>query len=67
MKFPIALDHYTPVRFSLSQPQLLPDQKEQLGRNIKLVRDSIVFFTAYANAKGLGAIPAALLTLFRNC
>ncbi len=54
MKFPIALDHYTPVRFSLSQPQLLPDQKEQLGRNIKLVRDSIVFFTAYANAKGLG-------------
>ena len=54
MKFPIALDRYTPVRFSLSQPQLLPDQKEQLGRNIKLVRDSIVFFTAYANAKGLG-------------
>ncbi len=54
MKFPIALDRYTPVRFSLSQPQLLPDQKEQLGRNIKLVRDSIVFFTAFANAKGLG-------------
>jgi len=54
MKFPIALDRYTPVRFSLSRPQLLPDQKEQLDRNIKLVRDSIVFFTAYANAKGLG-------------
>ncbi|MBI5591272.1 MAG: transketolase [Deltaproteobacteria bacterium] len=54
MKFPIALDRYTPVRFSLSQPQLLPDQKEQLSLNIKLVRDSIVFFTAYANAKGLG-------------
>jgi transketolase C-terminal domain/subunit/transketolase N-terminal domain/subunit len=54
MKFPIALDRYSPVQFSLSQPQLLADQKEQLGRNIKLVRDSIVFFTAYANAKGLG-------------
>ena len=54
MKFPIALDHYIPVPLSLTQPQLLPDQKEQLGRNIKLVRDSIVFFTAYANAKGLG-------------
>ncbi|MCX5883935.1 MAG: transketolase, partial [Deltaproteobacteria bacterium] len=26
----------------------------QLDRNIKLVRDSIVFFTAHANAKGLG-------------
>ncbi|MDO9111464.1 MAG: transketolase C-terminal domain-containing protein, partial [Desulfatirhabdiaceae bacterium] len=54
MKFPIALDRYTPVQFSLSESQLLADQKEQLGRNIKLVRDSIVFFTAYANAKGLG-------------
>ena len=54
MKFPIALDRYSPVQFSLSQPQLLADQKEQLGRNIKIVRDSIVFFTAYANAKGLG-------------
>jgi len=54
MKFPISLDRYTPVQFSLSQPQLLSAQKEQLGQNIKLVRDSIVFFTAYANAKGLG-------------
>ena len=54
MKFPISLDRYTPVQFSLSQPQLLSTQKEQLGQNIKLVRDSIVFFTAYANAKGLG-------------
>jgi transketolase C-terminal domain/subunit/transketolase N-terminal domain/subunit len=54
MKFPIALDRYVPVRFTLSQTQLLPNQKEQLCRSIKLVRDSIVFFTAYANAKGLG-------------
>jgi transketolase C-terminal domain/subunit/transketolase N-terminal domain/subunit len=54
MKFPIALDRYSPVQFSLSESQLLADQKEQLCRNIKLVRDSIVFFTAYANAKGLG-------------
>ncbi len=54
MKFPIALDRYTPVCFSLSQSQMLPDQTEQLGQNIKLVRDSIVFFTAYANVSGLG-------------
>lgn len=54
MKFPIALDRYTPLSFSLSQPRLLPEQKEQLDQNIQLVRDSIVFFTAYANAKGLG-------------
>lgn len=54
MKFPISLDRYTPVHFSLSRHQLLPDQKEQLVRNIKIVRDSIVFFTAYANVKGLG-------------
>lgn len=54
MKFPISLDRYAPVQFSLSQPQLLSAQKEQLGQNIKLVRDCIVFFTAYANAKGLG-------------
>jgi transketolase C-terminal domain/subunit/transketolase N-terminal domain/subunit len=54
MKFPIALDRYTPVHFPLSQSRLLPDQKAQLITNIQLVRDSIVFFTAYANAKGLG-------------
>ncbi len=54
MKFPIALDRYTPVHFSPSQPHLLPAQKEQLVRNIQLVRDGIIFFTAYANAKGLG-------------
>jgi transketolase C-terminal domain/subunit/transketolase N-terminal domain/subunit len=54
MKFPIVLDQYIPVRFSLSQSQMLPNQKEQLGRNIKLIRNSIVFVTAYASAKGLG-------------
>jgi transketolase N-terminal domain/subunit len=54
MKFPISLDRYAPVQFSLSQPQLLSAQREQLCQNIKLIRDSIIFFTAFANAKGLG-------------
>ena len=56
MNFPadLNIDHYTPVHLSLREPQLLPAQKELLTRNIRMVRDSIVFFTAYANLKGLG-------------
>ena len=54
MQFPFDLDAYTPVKFDLSQRELTSDQKEQLRANIQLVRDSIVFFTAYANTKGLG-------------
>lgn len=54
MKFPIDLDRYAPIHFPLSQSQLQPDQKAELIGNIQLVRDSIVFFTAYANVKGLG-------------
>ena len=54
MQFPFDLEAYTPVKFDLSQRALTSDQKEQLRANIQLVRDSIVFFTAYANTKGLG-------------
>ena len=54
MQFPFDLEAYTPVKFDLSQKELTSDQKEHLGANIQLVRDSIVFFTAYANTKGLG-------------
>jgi transketolase C-terminal domain/subunit/transketolase N-terminal domain/subunit len=54
MTFPIPLENYHHLKFNLSQTELTPDQKERLLENIQLVRDSIVFFTALANAKGLG-------------
>jgi len=54
MDFPINLDEYKPLTFHLSSQELSAGQKENLTRNIQLVRDSIVFFTAYANTKGLG-------------
>ena len=54
MAFPIDLTRYQPLEFSLSQESLGHDQLQQLTTNIQLVRDSIIFFTAYANARGLG-------------
>ena len=54
MDLPINLDQYKALAFDLSQTELKPEQKEQLLKNITLVRDSIIFFTANANTKGLG-------------
>nr|WP_320010960.1 transketolase C-terminal domain-containing protein [uncultured Desulfobulbus sp.] len=54
MIFPIDLTAYQPLKFSLSQESLDNDQKATLQKNINLVRDAIVFFTALANTKGLG-------------
>ncbi len=54
MKFPIDLSTYTPLRFSLEQQELSASDKIVLEKNIQLVRDSIIFFTALANTKGLG-------------
>ncbi|MBI3032788.1 transketolase [Candidatus Woesearchaeota archaeon] len=54
MKFPINLSSYKPVILDLQQEKLSSEQKKQLQTNIQLVRDSIVFFTAYAGARGLG-------------
>ena len=54
MTFPIDLNAYKPVRLNLSQEKLDAGQRSVLGNNIALVRDSIVFFTALANTKGLG-------------
>jgi len=54
MEFPINLDDYKPLTFHLSGQELTAEQKKNLTGNIQLVRDSIVFFTAYANTKGLG-------------
>ena len=54
MSFPIDLKSYTPLRFSLAQTALSEEQRSTLQANITLIRDSLIFFTAYANVKGLG-------------
>jgi len=54
MDFPINLTDYKPVVFKKDQDQPTAEQMQQLATNIQLARDAIVFFTAYANTKGLG-------------
>ena len=54
MSFPIDFSEYKSLSFDPSQKTLAGDQKQQLTTNIALVRDSLVFFTALANTKGLG-------------
>ncbi len=54
MEFPVDLSGYTPLKFALDQESLTAEQREILEKNIQIVRDSIVFFTALANVKGLG-------------
>jgi len=54
MTFPIDLSSYKPLQFSISQAGLSDDQEKILRNNIALVRDSLIFFTALANVKGLG-------------
>jgi transketolase C-terminal domain/subunit/transketolase N-terminal domain/subunit len=54
MKFPIDLSSYKPMKFSVDQTGLENDQRQALRKNIQLVRDSLIFFTAFANCKGLG-------------
>ncbi|MEX1327525.1 MAG: transketolase C-terminal domain-containing protein [Desulfobacterales bacterium] len=54
MKFPMDLTIYKPLKFNTSQDELSDDIRQTLQQNIQIVRDSIVFFTALANCKGLG-------------
>lgn len=54
MSFPIDLSRFTPLRFTADEPALAAGPLEDLRHNIGLVRDSLIFFTALANAKGLG-------------
>ena len=53
-EFPIPLSDYQVVALDPSQPKLTDEQKTQLAANIQLCRDAIIFFTAIADAKGLG-------------
>ncbi|MGL1930568.1 MAG: transketolase [Desulfotalea sp.] len=54
MVFPIDLSGYSQLKFDLNQVSMTTEQKATLEKNIEIVRNSLVFFTAYANAKGLG-------------
>jgi transketolase C-terminal domain/subunit/transketolase N-terminal domain/subunit len=54
MRFPIDVSGYQPLALSLAEETLDAAKQKILAANIALVRDSLIFFTAYANAKGLG-------------
>ncbi|MFC1647827.1 transketolase C-terminal domain-containing protein [Nanoarchaeota archaeon] len=53
MEFPIELSEYKALKFDIDK-SLSDDDKKQLKNNIEVARDAIVFFTAYAGARGLG-------------
>jgi transketolase len=53
-QFPIPLHEYKSLPLDPSIPTLTADQKATLQSNIDLCRDAIIFFTAIAEAKGLG-------------
>ncbi len=51
--FPIDLTQLKPLKLDPKLSALTDPQKEALRHNIQLCRDTIVFFTALAGAKGL--------------
>ena len=53
-QFPIDLGAFEKVALDPTQPLLSKTHREQLQANIDLARDTIIFFTAVADAKGLG-------------
>lgn len=54
MSFPLNTAGFKPVAFNPFTDTLTADQRAQLLSNIQTVRDTIIFFTAVAGAKGLG-------------
>ena len=52
--FPVDLRALVPLKLDPSVPTLSAEQKQALQTNIGICRDAIVFFTAVADAKGLG-------------
>lgn len=53
-EFPIPLQNYKAIALNPANPKLTAEQREILRSNIQLCRDAIIFFTAIADAKGLG-------------
>ena len=54
LRFPIDLDAYKLLKLDTTNSTLTNEQRETLKANIQLCRDTIVFFTSIAAAKGLG-------------
>ena len=52
-KFPIDLSQLKPLKLDPKRMTLTDEEKAVLKYNIQLCRDTIVFFTALAGAKGL--------------
>ena len=69
MSFPIDLAQFRPLAFTLDTAALDAARLDDLRHNVQLARDSLIFFTALANTKGLGGhtggafdiIPEALI------
>lgn len=67
--FPIDTSAYVPLKLDLNQAELTPEQHAQWLRNIDLMREVIVFFTAISAGRGLAGhtggafdvVPEALL------
>ena len=53
-EFPIPLGEYKNIALDPNKPALTAEQRETLKKNIQICRDAIIFFTAIADAKGLG-------------
>jgi transketolase len=54
MRFPIDLAAYQPLALDPAARALDATQRAALAQNVALCRDAIIFFTAVADAKGLG-------------
>lgn len=53
-EFPIPLSQYTVLPLDPKNAKLTAEQRKTLQQNIDICRDAIIFFTAIADAKGLG-------------
>lgn len=54
MSFPVDTSAYTPLSLDPARPELTPDELAQLQANVRIVRDTIIFFTAVAGVRGFG-------------
>ena len=62
MTFPIDINRFIKLDLSLDK-RLSNKDYDGLTKNIELVRDAIVATTAFARAKGIGAVSYTHLTL----
>jgi transketolase C-terminal domain/subunit/transketolase N-terminal domain/subunit len=54
MSFPVDVSAYKAVAINPFTDEITSEQRAQLLTNIQIMRDTIIFFTAVAGAKGLG-------------